>query len=311
LSATEWSGRKVSCPACHAQITIPEPAREAKKPAPAMAFSPATHPNFASQAKRIGWPATGTKASVTTVSTKTAPPLQPTTVGQNAKAKASSAVSPRPPQLRIAVLTEEIKLELVRAVRRRIAKPADWLPDGFNGAYAYAAKVCKGETVLVDVKSPDATRFSLIGAFLLEFHLRQVVRTAIGREKLLDQEIPDAIHEVLTTNVNSEERERIEHTSARENLINLLHPQCLATLEVLEQRYLHRMDFARAELAKEFLSSIRLPDLVKKLEKKSHVTSEEVATALYLELLDVRRRLDRLESGARGANKVSGSGKAS
>jgi hypothetical protein len=212
------------------------------------------------------------------------------------KSKTPSAIPLRSQQLRIAVLTPEIKLDMVRAVRRRIAAPSAWLPDGIKGAYAYAAKVSKGETVLVDVKSPEATQFSLIGAFLLEFHLRQVVRTAIGREKLLDQEIPDAVHAVLTKNVSDAARERIDHLPAKENLMNLSHPQCLATLDVLEECYSQRMDFVRAETAKQFLGSVRLPDLVKKLERKAHVTPEEVATALYRELMDVRRRLDRLES---------------
>jgi hypothetical protein len=212
------------------------------------------------------------------------------------KSKTPSAIPLRSQQLRIAVLTPEIKLDMVRAVRRRIADPSAWLPDGIKGAYAYAAKVSNGETVLVDVKNPEATRFSLFGALLREFHLRQVVRTAVGRTKFLDQEIPDAIHEVLTENVSDEDRERIEHSSAKENVMNLSHPQCLAALDVLEERYSQRMNHVRAEAAKQRLGSVRLPDLVKKLERKARVTPEEVATALYLELMDVRRRLDRLES---------------
>jgi len=79
--------------------------------------------------------------------------------------------------------------------------------------------------------------------------------------------------------------------------MKLSHPQCLAALDVLEERYSQRMDHVCAEAAKQFLGSVRLPDLVKKLERKARVTTEEVATALYLELMDMRRRLDRLESG--------------
>ena len=301
LTATEWSGRRINCPACQTKITVPAPPKEAKKPAPVTPYKPATHPNYTSRVLRVELPVKGSKAAAiqaqgATASPKTSPDVQPATGGRNLKSNTPPAVRVQPQQLRVAVLTPEIKLDMVRAVRRRIADPSAWLPDGIKGAYTYAAKVSNGETVLVDVKSPEATRFSLIGAFLLEFHLRQVVRTAIGREKLLDQEIPDAIHEVLAENVSDEVRERIEHSPAKENLMNLSHPQCLATLDVLEECYSQRMDFVRAETAKQFLGSVRLPDLVKKLERKARVTPEEVATALYLELMDVRRRLDRLES---------------
>jgi len=301
LAATEWSRRRVNCPSCQTKLTIPAPPKEAKKPAPVLPLNPATHPNYINPVVRVELPVKGSTAAAiqaqgAPASPKTSPAVQPATGGRNLKSKTPSTVRVQPQQLRIAVLTPEIKLDMVRAVRRRIANPSAWLPDGIKGAYTYAAKVSNGETVLVDVKSPEATRFSLIGAFLLEFHLRQVVRAAIGRTKLLDQEIPDAVHEVLTTNVSDEARERIEHSPAKENLMNLSHPQCLAALDVLEERYSQRMDHVRAEAAKQFLGSVRLPDLVKKLERKARVTTEEVATALYLELMDVRRRLDRLES---------------
>ena len=81
----------------------------------------------------------------------------------------------------------------VRAVRRRIAAESSWLPGKVGGKPAYAAKLVGGEPVLLDVQQPEATRFSLLGAFLLELHLRQVVRTASGRTRLLDREIPDAV----------------------------------------------------------------------------------------------------------------------
>jgi hypothetical protein len=40
---------------------------------------------------------------------------------------------------------------------------------------------------------------------------------------------------------------------------------------------------------------MRLPELVKKLEKKVGISPEEVATALYHEVMDLRRHLERME----------------
>jgi hypothetical protein len=77
---------------------------------------------------------------------------------------------------------------------------------------------------------------------------------------------------------------------------DISHAQCLAALNVLEALYSERLDHTRVERAKRRLGNVRLPDLVNKLETKAPIAPEDVATALYHELMEVRRRLDRLES---------------
>jgi len=201
-----------------------------------------------------------------------------------------------PEQPRVAVLTPAVKLEMVGAVRHRIAEESAWLPGNVEGTAAYAAKMSEGKPVLLDATSSEATRFSLMGAFLLEMHVRQVITVATGRKKFLDEEIPEAIREVLLEQMDDEERERGEDSLTDKDLLSISHAQCLAALDVLEERYSQRVDQLRIEKAKKRLGNERLPDLVKKLDKKARILPEDVATALYHELMDVRRRLERLES---------------
>jgi len=185
---------------------------------------------------------------------------------------------------------------LVQAVRQRIGNESGWLPGKLDGTTAYAAKMDGGKPVLMEAKSPEATRFSLMGAFLVEMEAKRVIRTATGRKKFLDQEIPEAIREVLLEQLNDDERESSEDALAGKDLLAISHAECLATLEVLEERYSQRMEQLRIEKAKRRLGNVRLADLVNKLEKKGRILPEDVATALFHELMEVRRRLERLES---------------
>lgn len=239
---------------------------------------------------RINSPANQTPAGK--ISDKDNP--KPPQAGSPAEA---TAATPEPADRpRIAVLSPAIKLDMVRAVRRRIQDESVWLPGMVKEVNAYAAKVSNGKTILVDSKDPEATRFSLLGAFLREIHERNVVRTAPGRTRLLDQEIPDAVRDVLREAMSDEEREQSEDPLKQTNLMAITHAQCLATLELLEELYSQRLAQAQAEKAKRKLGNVRLSDLVKKLEKKAPVQSEDVATALYHELMEVRHRLDKLEN---------------
>ena len=200
----------------------------------------------------------------------------------------------------IAVLTLAIKLDMIHAVRRRIAKESAWMPGLCKGAKAYAGKNSGGEIIPVDVKSPEATRFSLLGAFLLEFHERNVTRTATGRTKLLDREIPEAVHAALKGGVVVNDAEPTASAVDKDKVLSISHAQCLATLDVLEQRFSEGVEMAKVEQARQSLGNIRLPELVRKLEKKARIVPADVATALYHELTEVRRRLDRLESAVAG-----------
>ena len=82
---------------------------------------------------------------------------------------------------------------------------------------------------------------------------------------------------------------------AKKDLASVSHGQCLAALDVLEERYSQRMEQARVEQARDRLGQLTLGDLVNKLEAKARIEPEEVATALYHEMIALRRRLDRLE----------------
>lgn len=225
--------------------------------------------------------------------------IQPTTPAPAtapATAPGATPAAPPPGTLRIATLTPKIKLEMVRAVRDRIADESHWLPNKVNGENTYAAKLVNGEQILVGVMDKDATRFSLLGAFLLEFQRRHVVRTAPGRTKLLDQEIPDAIREVLLENMSEAERAETEDPMANPDRPLLGHAQCLAALNLLEEQFAQLVEQAETQKSKRKLGHTKLADLVKKLEQQAPIPAEDVATALFHELKEVRRRLDRLEN---------------
>jgi rhodanese-related sulfurtransferase len=300
--AEEWSGRQIDCPACKKPVCIPPP-RKAPESAPSEPVKPDAKPRLPGETVAAP-PAETTRAAASAA--PSAPPPGPVfnKPVQEQKDEAGAAMKkPEPPaapkqaeRLRVAVLTPEVKLDMVRAVRARIANESSWLPGLSDGANAYAAKVEGGKTVLVDVRSPEATRFSLIGAFLLEFHRRDVTPTAAGRRRLLDQEIVDAIRDVLIEKLSDEEREEAPDPLASRNPMSISHAECLAVLDVLEELYSQRMEQSRAEKARRRLGTTRLPDLVRKLEKKAQIAPEDVATALFHELMEVRRRLERLES---------------
>jgi hypothetical protein len=300
VAETEWSGRRINCPSCDTGITIPSPAQMPEHKTQVLPPTAKTHPTPSGGTVRVAAPAEASQSPVAQAPAQSPSPNtvvseQPGGAGSEPKPNAVSTGPKQPEHLRVAALTPAIKLDMVRAVRRRITDESSWLPGRIKGANAYAAKVSDGEPVLVDATSSEATRFSLIGAFLLEFHLRSVARTATGRTKFLDREIPDAVREVLFEETGEEEREQTEDPLLSKDMMAIPHSQCLATLDVLEARFSQRMEQARFEKAKRTLGNVRLPDLVGKLEKKTPVAPEEVATALYHELIDLRRRLDRLE----------------
>ena len=156
LAATEWCGRKIDCPSCQTSITIPELPKEKKKPAPVMPPSPTTHPNYSSRPIRVELPAQDKESGKSpTPNAAGSPKTQPTTGGPETKAQPTSPITTEPQQLRVAVLTPAVKLDMVRAVRRRIASESAWLPGKVGGKAAYAAKVANGEPVLVELKSRE------------------------------------------------------------------------------------------------------------------------------------------------------------
>jgi len=299
LAAHEWIGRQINCPSCRTPITItaPAPVKVPKKSFPVVPASP----KAASGKITVVPPTAGAKPAAAAPTLKPPQPketskLKVAVTGPVLKPGPKAEAAPAKEPLRLAVLTPAIKLEMVRAVRRRIADEANWLPGKMKGESVYAAKAGRGETALVNVTSPEAGRFSMIGAFLLELRQRQTAQTAGGRKRFLDHEIPEAMRDVLHEQMSEEEREMATGPRSLKKLPALSHAQCLAVLDLLEERYSQRMEQNQIEKARLKLGTTRLTDLVAMLEKKGRMLPEDVATALYHELTEVRRRLDRLES---------------
>lgn len=310
LAQEQWSSRRISCPSCKTEIEIPSPGKGLTTKVRGASGRPATRLNVATESDA------NKPTPVTARATSDTPQTRPLKEKSNGERIVRDAISDRvdtaatperPDRVRVAVLTPGVKLDMVRAVRRRIAVEDNWLAGIQQGKLAYAAKREGQNLTLVDVKSTDATRFSLMGAFLIESHLRHVSRTATGRRRLLDQEIPEAIQDALLENMSDEEREeQLESTKKMDprSLMSISHAQCLAALDILEERYSRRMSQVQAEKANRKLGNVRLTDLVRKLEKKASIAPEDVATALYYELIEVRRRLERLENKPPDAKKT-------
>lgn len=287
LTNEEARGQRLPCPSCKKEIVIPSEISISEKETAASS-------------------AAATPSPESSVPAKTAPPEPPAQAGPASGEPSTSGAAPvTRAQVRIAVLTPDVKLNMVRAVRRRIADEASWSPGIQDGKNVYAATTRNGTATPVEVESPEATQYSLMGAFLLELHQRNVASPAPGRRRLLDQEIPNAIREVLLQEMSEEDREENRDPLSEISALSISHAQCLAALDVLEQLYSERMSQMEAEKHLRKLGKVRLSDLLGKLEQKAPVSAEDVATALYHELMDVRRRLDRLESRNADARKTS------
>lgn len=269
---TSVCGRKIECPSCHAKIIAPEapknpdevPAATLDTPAPARtAAPPAPAPS--------------------------APPVP----------RKSAEPAPRP---QIPILTAPIKQEIVAAVKRLLNDKARWMPRiNEQGEHMYAAKDENGKLVPVSVESPEASRFSLLGAFLREFQQRNVMRTAAGRKRFLDKAIPDAISAVL-----KQETGKLPEDL---NKVSLTHEQTLKAIALLESKFDDEADMMAAAMEQvSRMGKTRLSDLVMKIEGEAIITNEEIATALFHEVEEIKSRLAALEAraGMEPAKKADG-----
>jgi hypothetical protein len=181
---------------------------------------------------------------------------------------------------------------------------SEWIPGVTKaGEPMYAAKSAGGKNIAVDPASPEATQFSLMGAVLREFALRNVARNAQGRRRLLDQEIPNAIKEAIGGEEPGEERE-----FSTGEILGISRDQCLEALDILEQRYRTRKIEASREDATEKFGKIRLDQLLKRMEKKLRVSPDEIVVAVFLEFQEVLERLERLERNQSTRRSSSGAG---
>ncbi len=296
LTEASEIGRTTGCPSCKATITIPPPSSEPEEASPACPLTPG---------KDVS--ATGVAASpktevISPTPAPSPPPLNPPVapgasqrlalVPDVSESESTSAfASPPPPQ--IAVLTPEIKLEIVQAVHACLADKSHWMPAvGGGSGFAYAGKMVDGRIVELPVTSPEATHFSLFGAVLRELDRRNVTPIANGRKEFLDEDVPDAIQQVL-------DRNPVDEVAVQSGPPSLTHPQTLAALDVLAKRFKEETAKARSALIVRKLSNLRVEDLVSKLEVEAPVKAEEVATALYHELEEIKERLARVEKALR------------
>lgn len=299
----EATGRQIECPACKSKIIVPSP------PVAQGLVPIAAWVNPPKPAAPPPTPATGDK-SESPVSAPTQPPPAPLPKLSRQPEEQKPEFDPENPfavpaaqqrgeevpqaDSRIAVLTPIVKLEIVRAARSLISDKSRWMP-GKTGSvdYGYAGKSAGGKIVPVPFASIEATHFSIFGAVMLELHRRNVANTARGRREFLDAELAGAIHEVLSREAGGAVVDEMDRPP-------LTHDQCLAVLDVLEKGYSDATTKAKADRVERTLEDVRMEDLVRKLEKKSPIKPEEVATALYHELEAVKKRLAALEKNSTG-----------
>lgn len=206
--------------------------------------------------------------------------------------------SPQEKTVQIASLTPAIKRDMVRSIRRRLADEAHWMPGvTTEGKCAYAAKDVEGKPVPVEATSPEATRFSILGASLAELQLRNVTRTASGRVEFLDQELLEAIRQAAGEAVAEREARPGEVSTASSPAPLITHAQSLKALDLLEERYTREVEDP-AGAARARPEDLRLAHLTRKLERKESVAVEEICVALANELREINERLTTLERSA-------------
>lgn len=306
LTEASEIGRATACPSCKATIAIPPPTSEPEAPSPAHPPAPG---------KDAG--ATGVTAAPKAEAVSSAPALSPPPAlnppvapgaSQSlalepdvAESESTSAFAPPPPP-QIAVLTPEIKLEIIQAAREHLTDETHWMPAvGGGSGFAYAGKMAGDKIVELAATSPEATHFSLFGAVLRELDRRNVMPIATGRKEFLDQDIPDAIQQVV-------DRDHVDEPAGQSAPPSLTHPQTLAALDVLAKRFKEEAAKAKSALLVRKLSNLRVEDLVSKLEVEAPLKAEEVATALYHELEELKERLTRVEKALRKSRTSNSSG---
>lgn len=286
----DWVGREMTCPTCKTQFAIPAPPATPPKKATRAIPSPKSTEAPISVGAAITAP-TPTKAPARSSKSAPTPAPAPTSTGEAPKPDDSTA--PDSTQARVAVLSPEIKLDIVQEVKRQVSDKTRWIPGVTkSGEYIYAASSASGKDNLVEPTSPEATHFSLMGAFLRELAIRDVARNAQGRRRMLDQEIPGAIKKVLASD------EEPDREISLKELLSISHSQCLEALDILEERYRTKNLQAKTEEASKKFGRIRLRDLLKRLEAKARVHPDDIVIALYYELQEVRGRLEKLEKAS-------------
>ena len=266
---TSICGKKIECPSCHAKIIAPEkPDKPDTVPVATLETPPPAKPPAEAPAKKAA-PAES-KPAETPAEPKKAPDT--------------------PPRPQIPILTAPIKQEIVQAVKSLLSDKSKWMPRiNENGDLMYAAKKEGDKLVPVAVESSEATHFSLLGAVLHEFHVRNVMRTAAGRKRFLDKAIPEAISAVIKKDTGKSPEDL--------GKVALTHEQTIKVIGILENKFDDEADLmAQAMERTSKMGKTRVQDIVMKIEGESIITNEEIATALCNELEEIKARLATLEA---------------
>jgi len=189
----------------------------------------------------------------------------------------------------VGVLTPAVKLDVVRWAFRRIENPAAWLPHERKGHhFTYARRRTDQGFELVSYDHPEARKYSLLGAVLLELKIQHASLAAEGREVFLDHEIGDAAREVLVEASG-------EIAEGEDPLSKLDHTQTLAVLRKLEGKYLVACEHLDDMVESARLPGVTMTELIQRAEKGGLVTSNEVLSVLYHEVHLLNRRVEELE----------------
>ena len=189
----------------------------------------------------------------------------------------------------VGVLTPSVKLDVVRWAFRRIENPAAWLPHERKGHhFTYAQRRTDQGFELVSYDHPEARKYSLLGAVLLELKIQHASLAAEGREVFLDHEISDAARKVLTEASK-------EIGEGEDPLSKLDHTQSLAVLRKLEGEYLVACEHLDDMVESARLPGVTMTELTQRAEKGGLVTSNEVLSVLYHEVHLLNRRVEELE----------------
>lgn len=262
-------GMQLDCPVCKTKIIIPgEPKNPDDVP---VSFKPEDKPKQAAKKKPAG---SAGKSK-----------------GQSLVAKESMAADPQ-----IGTLTAEVKLDIMQAVRKHLADEKHWMPKrNEKKKFNYAAKEEDGKLVPVSVESKDASHFSLVGAILWEFHERNVIRTAAGRNRFLDIEVIEAILEIGFNKPYVPEYQGARPPKGADEGLALNHKQTLKVIDLLLKRYEMEAKGISFHATSDNPKHVRLTDLIRKIEKEEPLTAEEVTKAFQFELKHLDKRLTDLE----------------
>lgn len=275
-------GMQIECPVCKTQIIIPA-APKNPEDVP-VSTKPVDKPKATRSEAEEATKATDRKAADGRMKPK----------GKSLVAKESMAADPQ-----VGSLTGEIKLDIMLAVRERLADEKHWLPKrNEQKKFNYAAKKEDGKLVSVPVESKEATHFSLVGAILLEFHKRNVIRTASGRNRFLDIEVIEAILEVGLNKPYVPEYQGARPKKGADDDVALDHKQTLKAIDLLIKRYEMEAKGISFHATSDSAKHVRVADLIRKLEKEEEITAEDIVKAFQFEMKFMDKRISDLERHA-------------